>query len=62
MSDLSPNEGSKIFYWGGINTAYFESFIAPKQMQKFRKKQFTYKGINKKFLIVQRNQYDHDRG
>ena len=30
MSDLSPNEGSKIFYWGGINTAYFESFIAPK--------------------------------
>ena len=30
MSDLSPNEGSKIFYGGGINTAYFESVIAPK--------------------------------
>jgi hypothetical protein len=30
MSDLSPNEGSKNIYGGGINMAYFESVIAPK--------------------------------
>jgi hypothetical protein len=46
MSDLSPNEGSKIFYGGGINTAYFESFMRQKSNAK----------IPKETIHIQRNQ------